>query len=218
MNKLKHSHPNRIMSMSDPITQVQYSKKTVFLRLNDLDNYTYWDKLVMRIGASRNNSNDEPGWLLTKDKIDLFEDLLYNETRKRSRGRARRESYGSLDPKPKGSRHSKQPRDSKNEELPKTTEYDSPDSTGGSSRRHDSRDDYESEDISSEDELIQTTLARRIKSESSHKSIELEDISESDNEDCVSYARRLRHIYIVIKQQRADIEMLKKELSLALQK
>lgn len=82
------------------------------------------------------------------------------------------------------------------------------------SRNRDESDDENrsgSDDESSDDELIRAVLARKMKSESSGKSIESETINDSDEEDCVSYSRRLRHIYSVIETLRTRISELEKK-------
>lgn len=68
----------------------------------------------------------------------------------------------------------------------------------------------ESSDESSddEDETIQRVLARRIKSQSSQKSIEEENISDSENEDVISHSRRFRHLYSEIKSLKTKINSL----------
>lgn len=178
--------------MSDAITQVSYSKRSVLLRLNDLDRQAHWDKILTRIGATRNNSSEEPGWILSRDRIDLFEEAMYKA--KRSRGRAPESA------RPRSRFVPKNATPSLGDEA-----VSSPDARNHSSdeEEYDSRDEE-----SSDDELIQTVLARRLMSESSQKSIETEEILNSDDEDCVSYSRRLRHMYTVIKGLRERIKIL----------
>ncbi len=62
-----------------------YSKKNIFLRLIDNESFDKWDKIFVKIGACRNNSNDDPGWIISKDKSDLVEDSIYRETKKHKR-------------------------------------------------------------------------------------------------------------------------------------
>jgi hypothetical protein len=69
-----------------------------------------------------------------------------------------------------------------------------------------------SDEESSDDEMIQTVLARKMKSESSGKHIEEESIPDSDQEDCVSYSRRLRHVYIELAKMREKIAELERRL------
>lgn len=81
----------------------------------------------------------------------------------------------------------------------------------GDEKTNDETDDENrdgSDDESSDDELIQTVLARKMKNESSGKLIDTETINDSDEEDCVSYSRRLRHVYAVIGNLRSRIAEL----------
>ena len=68
---------------------------------------------------------------------------------------------------------------------------------------------------SSDDEMIQEVLARKMKSESSGKLIETETVNDSDEEDCVSYSRRLRHVYVVIENLRSRVKELEAKLNLS---
>jgi hypothetical protein len=60
----------------------------------------------------------------------------------------------------------------------------------------------------SDDELIQETLSRRFKSQSSGKYITEENVEDSTDECAISFARRLRHIYKLIHEQQATIKEL----------
>lgn len=84
-------------------------------------------------------------------------------------------------------------------------------------REYDSHhDDVESDQEGSEsdgnstsdDELIQAVLARKMKYESSQKEIDEEEIKDSDEEDSVSYSRRMRHVYKVLAEYRKRITEL----------
>lgn len=76
----------------------------------------------------------------------------------------------------------------------------------------DDEDREEGDDESSDDELIQAVLARKMKSESSGKLIDTETINDSDEEDCVSYSRRLRHVYAVLANLRSRIAELESKI------
>lgn len=76
------------------------------------------------------------------------------------------------------------------------------------SRSFSKSDDTEDESDDTDDELIQKALTRRIMSESSRKSIEQEFIDNSDNEDCVSFSRRFRYLYRVIRDMGETIRDL----------
>lgn len=80
-------------------------------------------------------------------------------------------------------------------------------------KNNDESDDENQDDESSDDELIQTVLARKMKNESSGKLIDTENINDSDEEDCVSYSRRLRHIYAVIGNLRSRVAELESKLA-----
>jgi hypothetical protein len=67
-------------------------------------------------------------------------------------------------------------------------------------------------DDSSEDELIQQTLTRKLKYESSQKVIEEEDIENSDLEDVISMCRRVRHLLRANKQLSDRVRELEKIL------
>ena len=214
--------------MSDSLSLLPYSKKSLFIRLNDPDEYSKWDKILSRLGAVKNNSLDNPGWLLAKDKQDLFDDALaqYGSRKRSKRSRDRKpmreedkRKYNESVESPirKGSRF----RNTKRYEpdpLDRSISTDrreakeQRDSPEDNSRRYSTNSEDES-DSSESDELIQTVLSKRLKSESSHKSIEEEDILDSNDEDCVSYSRRLRHLYTVIKDQRERIRVLEEKIN-----
>jgi hypothetical protein len=67
-------------------------------------------------------------------------------------------------------------------------------------------DDESSDDT--DDELIQKTLARRLKSESKQLEIEEHHVSDSEYEDVVSITRRLRYLYKYIKNLEHRIHKL----------
>jgi hypothetical protein len=67
-----------------------------------------------------------------------------------------------------------------------------------------------SSDESSDDEMIQAVLARKMKSESSGKHIEEETVADSDEEDLVSACRRFRHIYAELGRLKARIVELER--------
>lgn len=68
-------------------------------------------------------------------------------------------------------------------------------------------------DSDTDDELIQSVLARRLMSESSRKCIEEEDVENSDLEDVVTSMRRFRHIYSEIKKLRSKVEDLENQVN-----
>lgn len=68
-------------------------------------------------------------------------------------------------------------------------------------------------DSDTDDELIQSVLARRLMSESSHKSIDEEDVENSDLEDVVTSMRRFRHIYSEIKKLRSKVADLENQVN-----
>ena len=76
------------------------------------------------------------------------------------------------------------------------------------SRSESSRSGSGSSDESSDDEMIQAVLARKMKSESSGKHIEEETVADSDEEDLVSACRRFRHIYAELGRLKARIAEL----------
>lgn len=80
-------------------------------------------------------------------------------------------------------------------------------------KNNDESDEENQDDESSDDELIQTVLARKMKNESSGKLIDTENINDSDEEDCVSYSRRLRHIYAVMGNLRSRVAELESKLA-----
>lgn len=72
------------MSNNSEVIIAPYTKKNIFLRLINNDAFNKWDKIFIKLGACRNNSNDDAGWIISKDKQDLVEDALYRETKKQS--------------------------------------------------------------------------------------------------------------------------------------
>lgn len=187
------------MSSSEAVAAFQFSKKNLLIRLLDPKQFQKWDKILVKIGATRTNSTDDPGWLLLKSKEDEF-NIVVAEYGSRKQHKHKRRSSGSsaAASERKGSRF---------------RESSSSNDTKVVRDNKDDRHVSEESDDDSEDELIQNVLARRVMSESSHKSITIEDIENSDDEDVVSYARRLRHIYTVIKNQRDKIAMLEEQLN-----
>jgi hypothetical protein len=229
---------------SDAVAAFPFSKKNILIRLLDPEQNTKWDKILTRLGAIRNNSHDDPGWLLANNKVDLFEEAVeqYGSRQRKpkhgaggkmasvERRRQLRLQDESSPQERKGSRfRTKRQEESPPHREPRKNDICSDDRKHRdeplddddapirhrSKRRSDETDDSrESEESSSsEDELIQTILARRLQSESSHKCIEEEEVDNTDNEDCITYGRRLRHVYNVIKEQRECIKKLEEKLA-----
>lgn len=145
--------------MTSSIDISTYSKKSVLVRLLDLDKQKEWDKIMTSLGSTFVDSSGDPSWILPKNKLEQLEDMAKLAFRKK--------------------------------------------------REDESSESSESSEESSDDEeLIQKVLARRLTYESSQKSIPDETIPNSDDEDCVSYSRRLRHLYSVIKELRTRITVL----------
>ena len=59
-----------------------------------------------------------------------------------------------------------------------------------------------SEEEEEDDELIQEVLKRRLKNESSGKVIEEDKIVDSEDEDVISLARRIRHLYAKLSDKK----------------
>ncbi len=205
---------------SDSVAIFPFSKKNFLIRLNDPQQFAKWDKILSKMGASRNNSSEDPGWLLPKNKSEEFEEAVVQygsrQRSKRSRGRkAVRDDDSDREhsPQRKGSRFRTKRAEESSKEERKEPKHSPDKASLDENRRHSRDSDEEEESESSDDEMIQTVLARRIKSESSHKSIIEEGIDDSNDEDCVSYSRRLRHIYAVLKEQRGRIDALEAMLA-----
>jgi hypothetical protein len=181
-----------------------YSKKQAFVRLLDTAQRSKWHKILGEIGAVSVDSDRDPGWLLSKDRIDLFEEAVerYGSIRRYKRSRGRPKKYESPEPEErKGSRFRKRDKEDHGHER------------DSRERKHsgDSREE-ESESSGSDDELIQVTLARRLRNESGQKVDPEEAIGDSDVEDVISLSRRLRHVYAICKAQRAQIQALEERL------
>jgi hypothetical protein len=205
--------------MSKDISSYPFSKKNILIRLNNEEQFDKWDKILTKIGAQYNNSDREPGWILCKTKTDLLDEMISKHGSRQQSKRSR-------------NRHFKREEESDEDSIQKHTTNDYVSERSDNRKKHysdnletkeareysrDKRYEEDSEDdesSSEDDELIQTVLARRLKSESSQKSIQEEDIENSDNEDCISYSRRLRHIYDVIKKQREQISLLENKLKI----
>ena len=74
----------------------------------------------------------------------------------------------------------------------------------------DDKDRSDSESDSTDDELIQKTLTRRLTSESKQLVIEDTHVSDSEMEDVLSSIRRIRGLYKMIKGLEKRIEFLEK--------
>lgn len=69
--------------------------------------------------------------------------------------------------------------------------------------------DCEDESSSTDDELVQKALSRRLMSESTQKEIEVDNVEDSELEDVISVCRRFRFLYRELrslKQRVADLE------------
>jgi hypothetical protein len=74
----------------------------------------------------------------------------------------------------------------------------------------DDKDRSDSESDSTDDELIQKTLTRRLTSESKQLVIEDTNVSDSEMEDVLSSVRRIRGLYKMIRGLEKRIEFLEK--------
>jgi hypothetical protein len=172
--------------MSSVIEIEDYSKKNILVRLLDIDQFDKWDRLLSKVNANWNKSSQDPGWIVKKDMIDLLEHII-DDHGSRPKRKSSRDRSGYKSDKKSYSKHKK------------------------NSDRSDISDDRE-EESDSDDELIQLTLARRFKSESSGKIINEEDIANSDEEDVVSHSRRLRHLYRTIRKLQDQVNDLQEKL------
>jgi len=201
--------------MTSTIKIEPFSKKKVLLRLEDPTQKSRWDKVLGKIGATWIDSDRDPGWLLSKNDVEIFEEVVdkYGSRNKRRSSRWKHSGKNSEDDdlERKGSRFRRpgaaaaatSKTDSSREH------YKSNKDRGYSHSSSDSRyDEEEPSDSDSDDELIQQTLARRLMSESSQKEIEEELIGNSDLEDVVSTCRRMRHIYSVLKFLSSRVKLL----------
>lgn len=167
----------------ESISVAEYSKNKYFLHLVDFSARSKLHKIITKLGGSWVDSELEPGWIFPKNGIDD----LKNELREfNSKGNRRKNS-------------SQKKRESRSRSSVDRKSRDRDERSRGDSRRSESRLSSTT-DSDTDDELIQKALARRIMSESSQKSIEATNIENSDNEDCVSFSRRLRHLYGVIEK------------------
>jgi hypothetical protein len=203
--------------MTSTLSIDKFSKKNVLISLKNDNAYKRWNKLITDLGGTWNKSNDDPGWILPQDKVEIFENMLAKYGSRRMKSSRMRQKYESDEDdeqnKKKGSRFRKNPklfsRDVNENDMQDDIDDDM--SAGESGIYSDSRN----QESDSDDELIQATLARRLMSESSQKSIEEEEILNSDLEDVVSSMRRMRHMYTVIKSLRVRIKNLEDKLEAA---
>jgi uncharacterized protein with von Willebrand factor type A (vWA) domain len=165
--------------MSSSVVEIEnYSKKSVLLKLLDIEYKTAWGKKLTNFEAEWNRSDTKPGWIISKK----YEEELLNLLKESKRSRKPRQE------KDKHSRIKKQSNDKEESESSHSEE----------SERSGSED--ESDEDSSDDELIQMTLTRKLKYESSQKCIEEDNIENSDLEDVVSMCRRIRYLLKVNRQ------------------
>jgi len=183
---------NRSMMSTSSLEICSYSKKSVLVRLLNSEK-SRWHKLMTKIGGSWNNSSSDPGWLVPKDNVDLLDDIIHE--------------YGSR------KKHSRKSLKSKKVERDdRYADEDKKHSRGSRKEEDDDKTDSSGSE-SSDDELIQKVLARKLMSESSHKVIDTEDVDNSDLEDIVSYSRRMRHIYSVLKDLRSRVHYLESQVA-----
>lgn len=155
---------NHNMSSYKPIQIVSFSKKNILLRLIDSDNYHKWDRIFCKMGACRNNSNEDPGWIISKDKLDDIEDVIFREEQKNMKKRSKNRSGNKKDSVKKSesiinkheavqSSESKgqesQTRDGKDED---TDETDAQSGPSNRSRCDDERDDNDDDDDDNDDD------------------------------------------------------------------
>lgn len=181
------------MAETSSITVVPYSKKNVFLRLNNIEEKPRWDKLMNKIGSSWNGSDRDPGWLLGRDKLDLYYSMV--------------KEYGSRNRTIKRSRFR-----NNNSNVKKEEHNDEKEEEEESSESESENESENESDSDTDDELIIKTLARKLKYESSHKEIDESEVENSDLEDVVSLCRRIRHLYKIIKNQQQRILKLESRL------
>lgn len=167
--------------MSKAISIFDYSKKTVLIRIVDKAQRKKWEKILIDLGANSVGTDGDPGWLLSKSKIDELDDII-NECGSRAKRSHRK--YNSS--KEKADEECVKSEESRNEES------------------SDSSDDSDDTD----DEMIKVALARKIMSESSGKSIENDYVNDSNEEDVVSMCRRFRHVYSLLNKMNVRIKTL----------
>ena len=76
-----------------------------------------------------------------------------------------------------------------------------------------SESDSESSESSTDDELIQKTLTRRLTSQSKQHLIEQEHASDSEMEDVVSLTRRIRYLYKSVQQLNNSLDDMENRIS-----
>lgn len=218
-------------TMPKPISIVPYAKKSVLVcEPEDEERLEWLNKTLSKLGATKTRSIDRPGWVLPKENENEFKSMLLSYEKGDKPHRARRHSIEPEDHKIKHSRKKPvnmdhipfktkhfRPEDSDSKSLDeehkskknsKTSYIEWEDAREYDSHHRDVESDNErsdSDDESSDDELIQAVLARKMKCESSQKEITEEEIKDSDEEDAVSYSRRLRHVYKVLGEYRKKI-------------
>jgi hypothetical protein len=218
--------------MPKPISIVPYAKKSVLVcEPEDEERLEWLNKTLSKLGATKTRSIDRPGWVLSKEHEEEFKDMLLNYERGGKPRRARRQSAEpEEDHKIKHSRKhipfktkhfqaedkdsKSQNENDKSKKSSKTSYIEWEDAREYEANHHDVESENErsgsEEDSSSDDELIQAVLARKMKCESSQKEIAEEEIKDSDEEDAVSYSRRLRYVYKVLGDYRKRITELEK--------
>lgn len=211
--------------MSDSAVEIfNYSKKSLFVKLLDHEYKSSWAKKLAPFHPEWINSEKEKGWMVSKKYEDeLLEVINYKQVRRPSRKPKHQEQKYS-----RVKKHSRE-EENKNHKHKEESNY-SDEEEQHNSRQHESRNnskhdhsdrsrsdsssenEQHSEDESSEDELIQLTLGRKLKYESSQKYIEEDNIENSDLEDVISMCRRIRYLLNANKQLSERIRDLEKQL------
>lgn len=204
--------------MTEAIDVESYSKKSLLVLLVDDTQYDKWDKLLCKIGATRNNSDNSPGWILPKTKIEDLENLISEHGSREKRKQSSRKKEDKQEDKREDRREDRKENKREDKREKYSRDYNKSERKGNanSSDSGHSSGDSPDDDMSgsdTDDELIQSVLSKRLMSESSQKSIPDEQVENSDLEDVVSSMRRFRHIYAELKQLRNRVSELEKEVN-----
>ena len=212
--------------MSDSAVEIfNYSKNSFFVKLLDPDFKSTLSKKLSPFQPDWINSEREKGWMISKKyEDDLFELLNYKQSRRSSRKPKQQEQKYSRVKKHSreeefNNKQKPERRDSKREEDLEKSDHEASDSDNtkkgsdnGSGNEDSEHDHSDNDEESSEDELIQLTLGRKLKYESSQKIIEEDGIENSDLEDVISMCRRIRYLLNANKQLSERIRELEKQI------
>jgi hypothetical protein len=199
--EVKEKDLKKVIFVHSVFEILEYNKKYYAISLTKDDENTSlfnrWHKILEELFSKYKQGDN---YLLKIEDIDDFIEFVQNLDKKYKR-------KDNKDNRSYEQRHKHYSSDSESES--RNDKYRS--NNDSESEGNDQSENSNSED-STDDELIQKTLSRRLKSTSNQQDIDNENISDSEMEDVISICRRMRYLLKNINEIKNKVLELERKL------